>query len=187
MMSATPSWAYVCGKEVTMWFFANASLLLLIVRAASTQTASQRQIPRVWDETALAEWATPVAGLNLRPKHISASEYYAFKVENLRTYPVYAPGREPEGYWKKLQEWGPKPLIDTSELKTEADWITAGKRIFEELDFLHLRTLDQKYINEVRSASRPAGRVLADGTLFGVRWVPTQQGVALTFSNCSFC
>src|SRR5207249_12198662 len=78
-----------------------------------------------------------------------------------------------------------QPLIDTGELKTEADWINAGKRVFDEIDFLHLRTLDPKYINETRNA--PQGRVLADGTIFGARWVPTKQGVALTSSNCSFC
>ena len=111
---------------------------------------------KVWDDAALAEWATPVAGLNLRPKHISAGEYYALKVENLRTYPVYAPGREPEGYWKKLQELGPQPLIDTRELQTEADWINAGKRVFDEVDFLHLRTLDPKYVDEVRKAPQGA-------------------------------
>jgi Cytochrome c len=158
----------------------------LFASAIYGQIPFRPEIPKVWDDAALAEWATPVAGLNVRPKHMSASEYDALKIENLRTYPVYAPGREPEGYWKKLQELGPQPLIDTSELKTQADWISAGKRVFDELDFLHLRTLDPKYINEVRNRTQ-GGRVLADGTLFGLRWVPTQQGVALTFSNCSFC
>jgi hypothetical protein len=80
---------------------------------------------------------------------------------------------------------GPQPLIDGRELKTEADWIGAGKRVFDEIDFLHLRTLNPKYINEAREA--PQGRVLPDGTIFGARWVPTEEGVALTFSNCSFC
>jgi hypothetical protein len=127
-----------------MWWV-RPVLSVLFALAVYGQPAFQPQIPKVWEDTALAEWATPVAGLNLRPKHISASEYYALKVENLRTYPVYAPGREPEGYWKKLQELGPQPLIDTGQLKTEADWINAGKRVFEELDFLHLRTLDPKY------------------------------------------
>lgn len=76
-------------------------------------------------------------------------------------------------------------MIEPDALKTEADWISAGKRVFEEIDFLHLRTLDPKYINEVRRA--PQGRVLPDGTIFGARWVPTALGVAFTFSNCSFC
>jgi cytochrome c2 len=158
-----------------------------IASAVYGQSTFQPEIPRVWDDAALADWATPVAGLNVRPKHISESEYYRLKVENLRTYPVYAPGREPEDYWRMLQELGPRALIDPSEIKTEADWISAGKRVFDELDFLHLRTLDRKYIDEVRNASEAPSRVLPDGTLFGMRWVPTKQGVALTFSNCSFC
>jgi len=168
--------------------FAGAGLFFaLSISAVYGQPTFRPEIPKVWDDAALAEWATPVAGLNLRPKHISSREYYALKVENLRTFPVYAAGREPEGYWKKLQELGPQPLIDAGELKTEADWIDAGRRVFDELDFIHLRTTDPKFINEVRSGSDAPSRVLPDGTLFGMRWVPTKQGVALTFSNCSFC
>lgn len=170
-----------------MRFFVSGLLVTVIGSGAYGQPAFQPEIPRVWDEAALAGWATPVAGLNLRPKHITEIEYYAQKVENLRTYPVYAPGREPEGYWRMLQKAGPRALIERSELQTEADWIGAGKRVFDELDFLHLRTLDPKYINEVRNGSEAPSRVLPDGTLFGMRWVPTSQGVALTFSNCSFC
>jgi len=70
------------------------------------------EIPRVWDEAALAEWATPVAGLNVRPAHVTAAEYYALPEENLRTYPVYLPGREPAGYAEMIRTTGPKPLIE---------------------------------------------------------------------------
>src|SRR5436190_18279720 len=87
------------------------SLLLgSLLRAA--QPAAQPwkpDIPKVWDEAALADWATPLAGLNRRPTHISAKEYYSLTVENLRTYPVYFPGREPDGYWEMLRRIGPKP------------------------------------------------------------------------------
>ena len=79
------------------------------------------QIPKTWDEAALTEWATPVAGLNMRPTHISAKEYYAQTVENLRTYPVYINGKEPEGYWEMLNRVGPQPLIEPEKLKTETD------------------------------------------------------------------
>jgi len=92
------------------------------------------------DAKALADWATPVAGLNIRPGHFSEEEYYRAPVDNLRTYPVYYPGREPEGYWEMLQKVGPKPLIEPETLKTEADWIRAGKRVFEEYDIPAFRT-----------------------------------------------
>ena len=43
-------------------------------------------IPKVWDEAALADWVTPLAGLNLRPTHISEKEYYSMPEYILRSY-----------------------------------------------------------------------------------------------------
>ena len=109
------------------------------------------QAPKTWDAKALADWATPVAGLNLRPGHHSEEEYYRAPVDNFRTYPVYYPGREPEGYWEMLQKVGPKPLIEPETLKTDADWIRAGKRVFEEYDIPAFRTYGSKVIASARS------------------------------------
>jgi len=153
------------------------------------QSAYRPVIPKTWDEAALADWATP-ARLNVRPTLISANEYYSFTVENLPTYPVYFPGREPEGYWEMLQHVGPKPLIEPEKLKTEADWIEAGRRVFEDVDDLQLRTLDPKLIAAARSLATfeaAKARPLPDGSVVSMRWVPTKQGVALSFSNCSAC
>ena len=146
-------------------------------------------IPRTWDDAALADWATPVAGLNVRPTHMTAKEYYALPTENLRSYPVYVPDREPRGYWEMLQRVGPKPLIEPDARWTETDWITAGRRVFDELDHLALRTLDPKWIAAARSAVTFDSRtmILPTGEIFGMRWVPTSKGVALSFSNCSGC
>jgi len=152
-------------------------LLGSLLRAAPPAVQRWKpDIPKVWDEAALADWATPLAGLNRRPTHISAKEYYSLTVENLRTYPVYFPGREPEGYWEMLRRIGPKPLIEPKELVTEADWIEAGKRVFDEADHLHLRTWDPGFIAAARSREtfEQAGvEPLPDGTVFGSRWVPT--------------
>jgi hypothetical protein len=148
------------------------------------------QIPKTWDEAALAEWATPLAGLNQRPTHMSAKEYYDLPIENLKTYPVYFPGREPEGYWEMIQKLGPQPLIEPEKLKTETDWIEAGRKVFEESDFLHLRTYDPKYIDELRDRAlleQSRIRPSADGVQTGMRWVPTKKGLALGFVNCGFC
>ena len=173
-------------------FFVLVALCTSAIVAASlhiggTVSAAPR-IPRAWDETALADWATPIAGLNVRPTNISAKDYYAMAVENLRTYPVYFPGREPDGYWEMLQRVGPKPLIEPERLATEADWIRAGQRVFDEADHLHLRSLDSKLIAAARSTeSFRKAEPLPDGTVPSMRWVPTKTGVALGFSNCSNC
>ena len=109
-------------------------------------------IPKNWDETALADWATPLAGLNVRPAFISSKEYYSMRVDNLRTYPVYFPGREPEGYWEILHHVGPQPLIEPEKLKTQADWIAAGRRVFDEADLSNERVFDPKLIDSARRA-----------------------------------
>src|SRR5262245_66514151 len=111
------------------------------------------QGPKTWDAKALADWATPVAGLNVRPGHFSEEEYYRAPVDNLRTYPVYYPGREPKGYWEFLQKVGPQPLISPEKLRTDSDWIEAGRRVFEELDVPNMRKLDPKLIEAMRSAA----------------------------------
>ena len=95
----------------------------------------------------------------------------------MRTYPVYVPDREPRGYWEMLQRVGPKPLIEPDGRWTEADWITAGGRVFD--DHLALRTRDPKWIAAARSAATfdPARTmILPTGEVFGMRWVPTSPG-----------
>jgi len=89
-----------------------------------------------------------------------------------------------------LHQIGPKPLIEPEKLKTASDWIEAGRRVFDELDHLPLRTFDPKLISEVRDAAvyeASGARPLPDGTVFGARWVPTSKGLALSFSNCANC
>ena len=147
-------------------------------------------IPKVWDETALSDWATPLAGLNARPNDISSRQYYSLRVENLRTYPVYLPGREPAGYWEMLQHVGPRPLIEPAKLQTPADWIAAGRRVFDEADMIHERVFDPKLIESARRAetfSESGVQPLPDGTLYFLRWVPTNRGVALSLGNCNSC
>jgi hypothetical protein len=103
--------------------------VVLATGIALTATAQQPQwspeIPKTWDEAALKDWATPLAGLNVRPTHMSSKEYYSVPEYSLRSYPVYMPAREPASYWDMLQHVEPKPLIEGEKLKTEADWIKA--------------------------------------------------------------
>ena len=145
-------------------------------------------IPRVWDEAALEGWATPLAGLGEPPTHMSAAEYYATPEENLRTYPVYMPDREPAGYWEQLQTGGPQPLIEPAALESESQWIDAGERVF--LDSVVLKTFDPEVVALARNQEAMERRgtgPLPDGTINGLRWVPTKGGVALGLTNCSAC
>jgi hypothetical protein len=171
--------------------FALSTLLATGIPINAQQNARRTlDIPRTWDEGALADWATPIAALNARPTHMAAKDFYALPIENVRTYPVYLPDREPPGYWEMLQHVGPIPLIEPDKLMNESDWMEAGRRIFEELDHFPLRTRDPKFISAARNRDtfdQARATVLADGSVLGMRWVPTKAGVALSFSNCANC
>ena len=84
-----------------------------------------------------------------------------------------------------LNTIGPKPMIEPEKLKSEADWLAAGRVVFEQMDHIHLRTYDPKFIEAARRGESAFPR--SDGTAANLRWVPTKDGVALTFPNCSNC
>ena len=107
-------------------------------------------MPVIWDDAALAGWATPIAALQVRPGHYQPADYCAVPADNLRTYPVYLPDREPPGYWESLKKRKPEPLVDVSKIRTKSDWIEAGARAFRELDNPLSRTGDAALIAAIR-------------------------------------
>src|SRR5882672_3569510 len=121
---------------VAVWMCALAWLMLSWSTAQTTAPAASRQAkaPKIWDAKELATWATPIAGVNATPHFYSEEEYYAAPVDNLRTYPVYHPDREPKGYQAWLKQQGAQPLVEPEKIKTAQDWISAGRRVFDELD-----------------------------------------------------
>ena len=166
-------------------------IALCLVAAFGLYAAVSAQVTRalrIWDDAALADWATPVAGLNVRPAHYSSAEYYAAPVDNFKTYPFYPPDREPAGYWDWLQQQKPQPLVDATALRTRADWIAAGDRAFHEMDAVLLRTNDPELIARARDPSSLKDvPTLVDGSFNPLRWVVTPQGVMLSAPACAAC
>jgi hypothetical protein len=81
-----------------------------------------REVRQLAEKPTMGEMMERLA--RLTPVHSETSP-----VEILR---VYLPGREPEGYWERLQHVAPQPLIEPEKLKTQADWLAAGRRVFDE-------------------------------------------------------
>jgi hypothetical protein len=164
--------------------------LLPLLLAASLCFAQKIAAPRIWNDQSLADWASPVAGLNVRPTFFTEKEYYAAPLgEWVRTYPVYFPGREPAGYWEMLRNKRPEPLIARGP-RTQAEWIAAGQIVFRELDFGASRSYDPKYFAVLRSAEefkKLGGHPQKDGTVRGMRLVPTGKGLAIAIEQCSGC
>jgi hypothetical protein len=110
--------------------------MCLAALEAAAQTDAPRHlydpvIPKVWDDEAIAGLELPRAH-PVTVKHLPSEFYYAIPERTIwKTYPVYAPGKEPKGYWEWLQQQEPQEAIRWDKLKTEADWIHAGSLVFE--------------------------------------------------------
>lgn len=175
--------------------FLFAALVVVAACRSTHDTSPHVQPVRLWDDAALAGWGTPVAGLGVPPRYMSSAVYYAAPVDNLRTYPVYHPSREPKGYRESLIARGPQPLIDPAALHTREDWVAAGKRVFEELDTPASRTNDAAVIAHFTNAStvdryRDASHDVMDanGVLLDYRWVVGTDGkLRLSLSSCVGC
>ena len=165
--------------------------LSLMVLAAPTllsgQTASV-QAPKIWDDAALKGWATPIAALGVRPAQFTSAEYYAVPADNLKTYPVYRPDKEPPGYWEWLQKQKPQPLVDASKARNRGDWIKSGEAAFHSLDEIWRRRGGPEAIRAARNVAGYDGVwTLQDGTVPRLRWVVTAGGVRLGFIACAGC
>ena len=65
-------------------------------------------------------------------QHAAPDYYYRLAVRPIyKSYPIYAPGREPAGYMDWLAQQEPELAFDASTLETDRDWIAAGETVFE--------------------------------------------------------
>jgi mono/diheme cytochrome c family protein len=160
----------------------------LLFACISLTVSAQTKAPKIWDDKALEDWATPIAALGVRPGHYTAAEYYRVPAENLKSYPVYRPDREPSGYWEWLRQQKPQPLVDAAKLRTPVDWIKAGEIAFRFMDEPTIRTSDRELIQAMRDPKKYEGVwTQADGSLQIARWVVTDTGVQLSIAVCAGC
>jgi hypothetical protein len=109
-----------------------ASVAILFATVVSAARQSAAVIPSFWDADALHDYELPLATPTATPKHVSRDYYYALPERVLyASYPIYHPSREPAGYLDSLRKAEPKRIFDPATLVTDADWIAAGRLVFE--------------------------------------------------------
>jgi hypothetical protein len=164
------------------------SLLLFLLPLFPCAAADS--VPKVWADRDVADFRLPLAGLGHAPRLISEKEYYALPEVNVKTYPVYAPDKEPAGYIDWLNRQEPLPLVDVSKLKTQADWIAAGREVFygRELPRFSGSEDNLKLIRDPRVLAAYKLQTTSDGVLLGLRYVVRAKGkVELGTDTCAMC
>lgn len=171
---------------MTTNFFRGASLIVFALLCRAQSGA----VPKVWDDRDVASFRLPLAALGAPPKLISEHDYYALPQVNLKTYPVYTPDKEPAGYMEWLQQRDPEPLVEISKLKTDADWIAAGREVFygRELPRFTGSEDNLKLIRDPQVIAAYGLQITPEGVLLGLRYVVREKGkVELGTDTCAMC
>ena len=88
-------------------------------------------VPRVWDKAAVDSLELPLVEPKVFPTHIDEAAYYGIPERVIyKSYPVYAPGREPAGYKDWLNSVEPTVSFDPSILHTQQQLVSAGEIVF---------------------------------------------------------
>lgn len=101
--------------------------------ALTKEAAEPRQvIPRTFDEEALVHYELPPPDPSITVEHVSPDYFYRIEERVVhKTYPMYHPDHEPEGYLDSLRALEPASALDTDTLDTDEEWVRAGEMVFD--------------------------------------------------------
>jgi mono/diheme cytochrome c family protein len=150
------------------------------------------EIPRTWDDGEIARHEVPLAQADASPKHVSSDYYYRIRVRPIyKSYPVYAYGHEPSGYFESLKQQEPVIIWDDKSreptLQTDSDWVRAGEVVFD-APLVFNTNVTVEDLRDPRWLSTTGAPVARDGTIPGVQYVVRKKGVVeLGNNSCAFC
>ena len=158
--------------------------LALLAQNASPQSWHP-VIPRSWDLPELEAWTIPPRSTGVHTVHLPSSFVYSIPAYPIyKTYPIYHPAREPQGYMDWLSRQEPEITFDPTKLRSESDWIAAGRLVFDAP--VELQSVDKfRTANWYESLHIP---LTAEGIVPGRRYVIRKKGVVeAAASGCANC
>jgi len=162
--------------------------LYTMLVAVSAAAAGAQEIPRTWSDSAVAEFELPLAAPEYSPEHVSEDYYYALQERTIwKSYPIYHPDFEPEGYRDSLALLEPSVAFDASTLTTEARWREAGRLVFH-APIAYDGAVRPKDVLDPRWYVENQVGVTPDGILPWVRWVVREKGrLEVGNLSCAMC
>jgi hypothetical protein len=145
--------------------------------------------PKVWVDEEVADLELPLADAANSPRHVSADYYYRIPVRPIyKSYPAYAPGKEPPGYQEWLKQREPEiTVFDVSKLKTADDWIKAGEMVFD-APISYNVVVRPEHVTDPAWHEKLGVRAAKDGTLPYFRYVVREKGkIEVGAISCTMC
>jgi hypothetical protein len=178
----------VAALGVAAWLFLRPGSSDLL---PPTDNAAALNIPRTFDDPAMASLEVPLARPDASPLQVTSHYYYRLGIRpTYNSYSVYSKDREPPGYIDRLRQEKPQVLFQTGALKTTQDWIKAGELVFEALiAYGHIAGLtNDLYARDPEWESEVAPSLVPNGTIPGLRYVVRTKGeVEIGILSCAMC
>jgi hypothetical protein len=152
-------------------------------------SAFAADVPRTWEKSAVETLELPLVNRNYSPVHLDDVAYYRIPERVIyKSYPVYAPGHEPAGYWEWLRTVEPAVAFDPVHLSSLDEWAAAGEIVFNAPTSLHpvfFTAEDLRDPDYFRTMGLPIAK---NGTFPFARWVVRRKGtVELGSMGCNTC
>lgn len=175
----------------TVWLLAVLGCIMILLVAAGNRKREEPfipNIPKIWDEKALADLELPPPNSDITLEHISADYYYQIPIRPLfKSHPVYHPEHEPANYLDSLKQLAPVKLWNRSKLRTKADWIRAGEMVFDApIDYDRFYSVAT--VRDAKWYSESGTPITGDGIMPFTRYVIREKGkIELGFTSCAGC
>jgi hypothetical protein len=176
---------FLVNFQNTVVLVAQMKLLVVLL----TLVVCRAQVPRTWAQSDVDSLELPAPDPANSPVHLDEAAYYRIPERVIyRSYPVYAPGREPTGYREWLESREPEIAFAGSKLNTREDWIRAGQIVFNAPTSFNAVFFSADNLRDAaffREGGMPVGK---DGVVPFARWVVRRKGsVELGSMGCNTC
>ena len=164
------------------------TIAALLVCSIARPNDSAPNTAKVWNDSALAGWHVPLAAPGVEPVPLTADQFYRLpELKIFKSYPVYAPGKEPPGYMEKLKRAEPELVFDATRFRSATDWIRAGELVFDAP--VTISPIDgQAYVNDAGWFRDHNVPIAKDGTVPFYRYVVREKGkVEIGTLSCGNC
>lgn len=147
------------------------------------------QVPRAWTAKDVEALELPAANPAFSAVHLDEESYYRIPERVLyRTYPIYEPGYEPQGYRQWLESREPEPAFDPRNPNRPEDWARAGEIVFNTPTAFQPVFFSAEILRDpdlFRRSGMPAGK---DHIIPFATWVIRKKGaVELGSMGCNTC
>ena len=142
----------------------------------------------MWDARELATFELPLVRADRSAQHATPDYYYKLAVRPIyKSYPIYAPGREPAGYGDWLAQQEPEVAFDASALHSETEWAGAGETVFD-APLGYGATFTVTAVRDPGWYERNRIPITRDGVMPFSRYVVRKKGLVETGSgSCLMC